>query len=176
MKRLLLLMAAVACVILVPAIKAQTTDPNAPATKEDIQKYFDAIHYQDMMQGVLDAMAKPLHQMVHDQFVKDQAKLPPDFETRMNKMMDDMLKSMPFDDMLQAAIPAYQKHFTKGDMDALTAFYSTPTGQKIMRELPAVTAEAMPLTMPIIRKHIDSVNQRVQQEIADILKNSEKKP
>ena len=32
----------------------------------------------------------------------------------MTKQMDDMLKNMPLDEMMQATIPAYQKHFTKG--------------------------------------------------------------
>ena len=34
--------------------------------------------------------------------------------------------------MMQSMVPAYQKHFTKGDIDNLVAFYSSPTGEKVI--------------------------------------------
>jgi len=86
------------------------------------------------------------------------------------------MKGMPFDEMIQAMVPAYQKHFTKGDIDSLVAFYSSPTGQKILREMPAITGEAMQSMMPIMRQHMDAMNQRIQQEVADMVKKSQKKP
>jgi len=124
-----------------------------------------------MMLKMMDAMAKPMHQLVHDRYLKEKDKLPADFEARMNKMMDDMMKDMPFDEMMQAMVPTYQKHFTKGDMDALVTFYSSPTGQKLLREMPAITAEAMTAMMPIMRQHIDAANRRLQQQTDEMLKN-----
>ncbi len=66
--------------------------------------------------------------------MKNKDKLPLDFEARMNKQMDDRMKNMPFDEMLDAMVPSYQKHFTKGDMEALVTFYSSATGQKVLRK------------------------------------------
>lgn len=143
---------------------------DSPATKEDVERYFQVMHSHEMMQQMMQAMSKPMHQMIHQQFVKDQDKLPPDFEARMNKTMDDMLRDMPFDQMMQAMVPAYQKHFTKGDLDALIAFYSTSTGQKVLRELPSITAEAMQSMMPIMSKQMDRMKERLQQDIAESLK------
>ncbi len=174
MKRFLI--TATLCLMLAGNGLAQQTAADPPATKEDVERYLQAIHSHEMMQNMMDAMAKPMHQMMHDQYVKDKDKLPPDFEERMTKMTDDMLKDMPFDEMMQAMVPAYQKHFTKGDMDALIAFYTAPTGQKILREMPAIMAEAMQAMMPIMRQHMDAVNQRIQQEVADMVKKSQKKP
>jgi hypothetical protein len=125
---------------------------------------------------MMEAMSKPMHKMIHEQFLKDKDKLPADFESRMIKMMDDMLRDFPIEEIMQAAVPTYQKHFTKGDIDGLVAFYSSPTGQKVLREMPAITAEAMESKMPIMRKHFDVVMQRVQQEVAEMLKESQKKP
>ena len=48
--------------------------------------------------------------------------------------------------------PVYQKHFTKGNIDDLLAFYSTPTGQKVVKELPAISTEAMQAATPIYQK------------------------
>jgi hypothetical protein len=127
-----------------------------------------------MMKQMVEAMSKPMHQTVHEQFMRDKDKLPADFEVRMNKIMDDMMKDMPMDEMMDAMVPAYQKHFTKGDMDALTAFYSAPTGQKILRELPAIMSEAMETMMPMMRKNIEKMTGRVQQEMAEMMKQPAK--
>ncbi|HUM04347.1 MAG TPA: DUF2059 domain-containing protein [Terriglobales bacterium] len=151
----------------------QTAD--SPATKEDIQKYFQVTHARQMMDQMVDAMLKPLHQMIHEQYLKDKDKLPADFEERMSKRMDEMLRGMPWDEMLDAELPAFQKHLTKGDVDSLLAFYSSPTGQKMLREMPAMMSEAMESMMPILRKYMDTVSDRVQQEVAQMMKESEKK-
>ena len=70
-------------------------------------------------------------------------------------------------------IPASQEHLTKGDIDALTAFYSTPTGQKILKETPAVTADAMQAASGIIHKMEAKMQERVQSEIAQVQKESD---
>ncbi len=170
MKRILL--AALFCLCVSLMSVAQQTASDAPATKEDVQKYLDVMHSREMMLQMVDAMSKPVHQMIHEQYLKDKDKLPADFEARMNKMLDDSMKAFPWDEMLQSMVPVYQKHFTKGDVDALTAFYGTPTGQKILRELPAITAEAMQSMMPLLRKQIEAMNERVQQEVAQMMKDS----
>lgn len=149
------------------------TDP--PATKEDVQRYLDAMHAREMMTKVVNAMTAPMHQMLHEQFEKDKDKLPADFEARMNKQIDDYLQNFPWDDILQSMVSVYQKHFTKGDIDHLVAFYSTPTGQKLLREMPAITAESMQAMMPILKKNIDSLTQNVQQQVIAMLQESKNK-
>lgn len=173
MKRFLVLIAL--CFAFSSNVLAQSA-ADAPASKEDVERYLQAMHSHEMMKQMVAAMAQPMHQMVHDQFIKDKDRLPPDFEDRMNKMMDEMMRDMPLDEMLDAMVPTYQKHFTKGDIDALIAFYSSPTGQKVLRELPAVTAEALQTMTPLIRKSVDHITERMQQEVAQMLKDSPKKP
>jgi hypothetical protein len=148
------------------------TGADAPATKQDVERYFQAVHSHDMMLKMMQAMSEPMHQTTHEQCEKDKDKLPADCEARINKMLDSMMKEMPYDEMMQAMVPAYQKHFTKGDMDALIAFYSGPTGQKVLRELPAVTAEGMEAMMPIMRKSVDKMTERAEQEVAQMMKGS----
>jgi hypothetical protein len=60
--------------------------------------------------------------MAHEQYLKHKDKLPADFEQRMTKMTEDMMKNSPIEEMLQAMIPVYQKHWTKGDVEAMVAF------------------------------------------------------
>jgi hypothetical protein len=155
---------------------ARQSPADSPATKEDVQRYLDVMHSREMMTQMIDAMAKPMHQMIHQQYEKDKDKLPADFEARMNKVMDDTMKSFPWDEILDSMVPVYQKHFTKGDIDHLVAFYSTPTGQKVLRELPAITAEAMQSMLPLIQQRMETMTRDVQQQVAEMIKQSEAKP
>lgn len=173
MKRTLL--AAAIILAMCGYIGAQQNPADAPATKEEIHKYLQVMHSRDMMTKVADAMSKPMHEMMHEQYLKDKDRLPADFEVRMNRMMDDMMKSFPWDEMLEAMVPVYQKHLTKGDVDALVAFYSTPTGQKLIKEIPEITGEAMQQMMPLMRKSIDAMTQRMQEEVAAMARESENK-
>jgi hypothetical protein len=131
---------------------------------------------REMMTKMIDAMMKPMHQMMHEQYEKDKDKLPADFEARMNKVLDNYMKNFPWDDVLQAMVPVYQKHFTKGDINHLVAFYSSATGQKVLRELPAISAEAMQSMMPILRQKMDVMTKDVQQQVAEMIQKSEAKP
>jgi hypothetical protein len=154
---------------------AQSGDSNAPATREDIQSYLNVMHAHEMMAQMADSMSKPMHEMIHQQYIKDKDKLPADFEERMNKIMDSMFKEMPWDQMLGAEVPIYQKHFTKGDVNALIAFYSSPTGQKMMRELPEIMSETMQSIMPMIQGQVEGIRVRVEQEFAQALNGREQK-
>lgn len=68
-------------------------------------------------------------------------------------------------------IPVYQKHLSKGDVDAMAAFIPQPSGQKLLKEMPVMMGEAMQLMMPMMRKQIDSMTEQVQKEVASIIKN-----
>jgi len=121
---------------------------------------------------MVDAMLKPMPQFIHEEYLKDKERLPADFEERMNKRIDEFTKGFPFDEMIDSIAPIYQKHLTRGDVDALIAFYSTPTGQKLLKEMPEISAEAMQIMMPMLRKRMDTVNQRVHEEATAMLKQS----
>ena len=150
MKRLLLAATFLLCTSSIGIARQDPAD--SPATKEDIQKYLEVMHSREMMSKVIDAMTKPMHQMMHEQYEKDKDKLPADFETRMNKLMDDHLKGFPWDEILQFIVPFYQKQFTKGDIDHLWHFIQLPPDKKSSRELPAITAESMQSIMPIMQR------------------------
>ncbi len=100
----------------------------------------------------------------HKQYLKHKDNLPADYESKITSMMDDMFQNMPMDEMTQAMVPAYQKHLTKGDIDNLVAFYSTPTGAKLLREMPSMLAEAMQSMMPVMTKYMETVQQRLLKE------------
>jgi uncharacterized protein len=153
---------------------AQTSADDSPATKADVERYFQIVKSHDMMKKLMGTMTQSIQQMTHEQYVKHQNELPADYESKITTMMDDMFQNMPMDEMMQATVPAYQKHLTKGDIDNLVAFYSSPTGAKLLRDLPSIMAEAMQDMMPIMTKYIETVRQRVQKETDDMIAQSKK--
>ena len=121
-----------------------------------------------------DKMSKPIQKMIHEECLKHQDALSPDFEARMNNLMNDMLKNMPWDEMFKAMMPVYQKHFTKGDLDAMIAFYSTPTGQKFLRETPELMIDTTAAIMPVANQYLEKINARMQGELEAELKEAKK--
>jgi len=172
MKRSLLVAATI--LILTFTSLAQTRSADSPATKEDVDRYLKAIHSEDMSKQMVQAMVPAMHKMMHDLYLKHQTELPPDYETKMSAMMDDMMKTMPIDEMMKSAAPVYQKHFTKGDIDSLVTFYTSPTGEKILREMPAIMSEAMQNMSPIMVKYVDTMQKRMQAETNTMIANSKK--
>src|SRR5271154_106943 len=174
MRRLLLLMGV--CLALAMGSAAQQAASDVPASKEDVQKLLDVMNSREMTTKMMEAMLRPMHEMTHEQFLKNKDKLPADFEERMNKRMDEFIRNFPFDEIYQSMVPVYQKHLTKGDVDALVAFYSSPTGQKLLKEMPEIMAEAMQNMLPVLRQKTEALQQSVQEEVAQMLKDAEAKP
>jgi hypothetical protein len=167
-------LAAILCFAFSLASLGQEAD-DTPASRADIQTYFEAVHARDSMNQMMEAMLKSMRQLMHDQYLKNKDKLPEDYEQRMSKQMDDMMRNMPWDEMMQATIPAYQKHFTKGDVNTLLAFYSSPTGQKLLRDLPAMMSESMEAMMPIMSRYLEEMQNKIKQETDEMIQQSEKK-
>jgi len=173
MKRLLVALAIV--VLLSWTCVAQTNAADAPASKEDVQRYLDAVHSRDLTKKMMAAMVPAMHGLMHDEYLKHKDELPADYESKMTAMVDDMFASMPFDEMIEAMAPVYQKHFTKGDIDSLVAFYTSPTGSKILNEMPAIMAEAMQNMRPIMSKYMDTMQERIKKETETMIAESKKK-
>ena len=167
MKHLLL---ALACLGLSLPCLAQNADD--PASRDDVILLLRTMHSHDMMQKLIAAQSATVRQLVHDQLMKENGSVPADFETRFVKMTDELTKSMPIDEITQAMIPAYQKHFTHGDIEAMNAFYSSPVGQKVLEELPAVTQEGMRAARPILSQYLSQWQERMKHELEPTQKTS----
>jgi hypothetical protein len=146
---------------------AQNADTD-PATADNIQLYLRTMRSHDMVVKMMAVQSQSMEQLVHDQIVKDKGSVPPDFEARMKKLMDELVKGMPVDEITQAMVPAYQKHFTNGDILAMNAFYSSPVGQKVLQELPDVMQEGMKAAMPRLSSYLTEWQKRMKDEMKDM--------
>lgn len=150
------------CLILAAPCLAQTADTDS-ATKDDILQFFRTMHSYDLIQKLMEVQSQSIEQLLRDQMARDK-KGPSDVDVRVGEMMDQLIKGMPVDEIMQAMVPAYQRHFTRGDIAAMNAFYSSPVGQKVLQELPVVTQEGTQAMMPILNKYLDQWRERVEKE------------
>jgi hypothetical protein len=140
----------------------QTATAEAAAGKEDILKLFDAMHLRDQMKLVMNQVSAQMRSMSHDQLRKRDPQITDAEIAKLDAQSDELLKGMPIDGMLDDMVPVYQKHLSKSDVDAMVGFYSSPTGQKILKEMPAMTAEGMQAIQPRLRKTMDEAIDRME--------------
>ena len=63
-------------------------------------------------------------------------KVPEEFWNRM-------IAETKVDELEDMVIPIYSDHFTTAEINQIIAFYSTPTGKKVISEMPGVVQESM---------------------------------
>jgi hypothetical protein len=170
MKRLLVAIACLACCL--PCL-AQNADE--PASKDDIIMYLRTMHSHDLMVRTMEVQSKAMQKLFADQIIREKGTLPADFESRMAKIMDQLVKGMPVDEITDAMIPSYQNHFSKSDIEAMNKFYSSPVGQKVLEQLPAVMQEGLQAAMPIMSKYLSEWQERIKKEFEPSEKGSPSK-
>jgi len=133
------------------------------ATREDILKLFDVMQVQEQMRQVMRQVTLQMRTISHDQMKKTDPSISAEDLAKIDARSEKMIESVPVNDMLDDMVPVYQKHLTKGDVQAMVNFYSTPTGQKILHEMPAITAEGMQALQPRMRKIMDDTMRTLPQ-------------
>jgi len=142
---------------------AQQTSSDDQATKEDVEQLFTTMHIREQMRNMMDLMAKQSKQMAQEALKKKIPDITQKDLDRIDSMMDRMMKNFDLNGMIDDMIPVYQRHLTKADISAMAKFYETPTGQKMLREQPQMTAEAMKAVQP-----------RMEKMMADMMDEAEK--
>ena len=165
------LVALAACMLV-----GQQTPPAAAATKADILKMFDVMHLHDQMQNVMAQMMKQMNAMNREQLKRRHPDISEEELAKIDKDSEEILKGYPVDGLIEDMIPVYQKHLNKSDVDAMVAFYASPTGQKILREMPAMTSEGMQAAYPRMQKTLDEIFQRLDREAQEDAKPQGPKP
>lgn len=141
--------------------QTQSSATDAP-TRADIRRLFDVMQIREQMQSSRDMMVQQMRQITRGAITKRHPETTVLDFAKMDEIADSVLKAMPVDAMLEDVIPIYQKHLTKADIDAMIAFFGTPTGQKLMREQPQMAAESMQAASVRMQKSMDEAMDRIE--------------
>jgi len=151
----------------------QTNSSDAPDIA-DVLKFLDLMHARSQMVQVLDQMAKQMKAGAEEGFKQKVPDATPDQLAKVDKIFEGLFASLPVDDMVDAIVPIYQKHLTKADLASITAFYSSPAGQKILKEMPAIVAESMQAGGEIGQKAFAAKSADLEKQLADLEKQTQK--
>jgi uncharacterized protein len=136
---------------------------DAPATREDILKLFDVMQVHEQMRQVMSSMMEQQSALVEETIKQRYPQITQQRLAQFDAMMKESMKDFPVDAMLQDVIPVYQKHLTKTDVEAMSTFYSSATGRKLLREMPEMTSESMEAAYARVQKHMEATMNRLEQ-------------
>lgn len=140
--RIFLTCLVLAAVLHSPPRAAAQTDPAALAAAEDLVTLMSAGMLEQMSDQMVSALQTQLELALDTRL--DDATIAAVHQEAKAILMVILADSM------KAAPPIYARHFTAAELGDIAAFYRTPTGQKTIRVLPAVTGEAMQSMAPQI--------------------------
>jgi len=140
----------------------QATPPDAPASRDDILKLFDVMQIRQQMRSVMDEMLKQQKDLAHEMIRKRYPQTSAAKIAEFDRVMEESMREFPVDALLDDMIPVYIKHLTKADADAMSSFYSSPTGKKLLREMPAMTTEAMQVAYGRMEQQRDTLQKRLE--------------
>jgi len=149
------------------AAYAQQQAADAPASREQILKLFEVMHIRQQMRSVMEGVMKQQSSLVRDSLKQRYPQITDEEMAHMHDVMLESMNELPVDGMLDDMIPVYQKHLTQPDVEAMITFYSSPTGQKLMQEMPAMTSEGMQAAYPRMQKQMEKVMQRVEEKMKE---------
>ena len=125
---------------------------------------------RNQMRLVMQQVSQQMRSLERDQVRKQQPNVTDQDFAKFDAISDEVMKNLSVEGLLDDMIPVYQKHLNKSDVNAMVGFYSTPTGQKILREMPAMTTEGMQAMQPHLKQMIEEANSQIEKRVKEELR------
>jgi hypothetical protein len=167
-----------------PPAKANTQTQTKPtnaanagnvASREQIMKLLDLLQVPDSLALTLDAMKEQMKIGALQAFREKVENPSPEQIKSVNAIVDDEFKKIGMEDLIKDVVPIYQKHLSRSDVEAVIRFYSSPVGQKIRREQPAMARESLQATAAGQRGKMELLLAKLDLRIEQLIQNEEKK-
>ncbi|HYL65198.1 MAG TPA: DUF2059 domain-containing protein [Candidatus Methylomirabilis sp.] len=121
--------------------QTQTADPSKaaaidPAKDAAIRRLFDVQGTKESMRQVMAGMTANMKPIL-------ESSLPPgEYRTQLiDLFLQRFQAKLTIDQLMELAVPVYDKYFSLEEIDGLTKFYQTPLGKKAISVLPQVLLE-----------------------------------
>lgn len=155
------------CLCLPGFAQVTSTTTDTPASKEQIEKLFEVMDIRQQTVAMMGSMQQQMQTITAQTIQTRYPQITRAQMVRLNQISEDTLKNFPVDAMLSDMIPIYQKHLNQADVDAMIVFYSSPTGKKLMQQLPQITQEAIQVSYQRMQKQVDAAMEQVEQMVKE---------
>ncbi len=143
------------------------TTQSVRPTRGDVLKFLGVMRVRERMEDVRKAALAQARQSVRDLVAEELPNATREQVAELEAMVDKMVAGYTIDDTLEDMIPIYQKHLTKGDIDTVTAFFSSPAGRHFLDKEPLITNEALQLVTSKTQVQVDAtmaaINKRLDE-------------
>lgn len=153
-----------------PAIAAEPDTPQAAtgtASAADVDRLLQAMDMKTMMAGILQQMGGAQEKMMADAFGQDLTEAK---RKRMQEVMATtnaiMQKHMGWDALEPIVRKVYTQLFSQREVQAMTAFYTSPEGASILRKSPQAMAMTMQEIQPVMLAAMQEVKAVIEQQAA----------
>ncbi len=144
----------------------QTKDAGSSPSKEEVLKFMEVLRIKPQLTQYFEGVARQAKLGAQEGFKQKVPDATPAQLAEVERFAEGLFKDMPIDEMIDAMVPIYQKHLTKEDLDGILAFYSSPVGQKLQREQPAMMQEGMQAGGEIGRRRLGTMMQQMDDFIS----------
>ncbi len=160
-----------------PAFAQQQIDG---ATKEDVQQFLEITGARRNIQAMWDSMAQQAATTAAESYQRKHPNASP-LEIRKaaelaGESIQKATKVFSIDELLDVIIPVYQRHLTHSDIRNIVEYYSSPTGQKVIKELPTMMAESMQTVQPILQKRLRELEAQAEAAAVEASKQADDQP
>ena len=114
--------------------EAQTPTPEAVAAAKEL---IETMHLNDQYSAIIPGIVKTLKPAI----VQGRADVERQYDALAPAMIDAFRQRVS--EMSDAAAMVYARNFSTDDLHALNDFYKTPSGQRLLQKLPAVSQDMM---------------------------------
>jgi hypothetical protein len=146
---------------------------NAPS-HDQVMTLLDLMQVRKLMRTAVDSMKQAIATGAEEGLRHKTPNPTPKQIDRLHSIIDAGLEDLPLDEMVEAVVAVYQRHFTKTDVEELVRFYSSPVGQKVLHEQPQMMQESMQAGAEIQRKRYDETMLKIQKKIDQMMDEDEK--
>lgn len=153
---------------------AQGTSASDVPDKAEVLKFLDLMHARTQLVQSMQGMTKQMRLGAEQGFKQKVPNATPEQLAKVDKLFDGLFADLPVEELVDAIVPIYQKHLTKKDLAAITEFYSSPAGQKILTEMPAIMSESMQAGGEIGRRMFSGKSAEFDKRLADLIETSAK--
>jgi len=153
----------------------KAADNGNVASREQIMKLLDLLQVPDSLALTLDAMKEQMKIGALQAFREKVENPSPEQINSVNAIVDDEFKKIGMEDLIKDVVPIYQKHLSRSDVEAVIRFYSSPVGQKIRREQPAMARESLQATAAGQRGKMELLLAKLDLRIEQLIQSEEKK-
>jgi hypothetical protein len=137
-------------------------------TRDQVMTLLDLLQVRKTMSVMLESMKQVMREGAERSFRERVPNPTPKQLAALHGMFDDIVDATSMDDMINALIPIYQRHLTKADIEEMIRFYSSPTGQKLLHEQPAIIQESMQAGAEVQQRRMDEIKAKIQQRMQQI--------